>query len=105
MDVFGDRGDLRASLAFGSTVTGTISYAAGQGLFFNAADQDTVNFCASYSQALVWSRYLTDTELQALIADPYGWYSPRRETIGISSPYPLLAGGSSLQEVSSGQEQ
>jgi hypothetical protein len=46
----------------------------------------------AYSQAMVWSRRLTDTELQALVEDPYGWYSPRRSTVIVAEPY-LFGGG------------
>ena len=101
LDIIGDRGDVRDTQVFGSTVTGTIDYAAGQPITFNAAETDTSNYCATYSQGMLWSRYLTDVEVQALIEDPYGWYSPRRQTVGMSSLYPLL-GGSFMRQVSSG---
>lgn len=101
-DIIGDRGDVRSAVVFGSTVTGTIVYAAGQTITFNASEVDNVNYIATYSQGMLWSRYLTDAELQALIADPYGWYSPRRETIGISSPYPLFFGDSEMRSGSAG---
>lgn len=105
LDVLSDRGQTLTTSTLGSVLTGTIPYSTDV-VRINAFDPGVVtNYNADYSQMMAWSRKLTDTELQALVADPYGWYSPRRETIGVSSPYPLLAGGSVLQQVSSGQEQ
>jgi hypothetical protein len=97
LDMFGDRGDLRASQVFGSTTTGTIAYSTGQPITINATEVDNVNYIADYSQVMLWSRYLTDTELQALFADPYGWYSPRRATVFTSSPYPFVFGGGEMK--------
>jgi hypothetical protein len=102
LDVFGDRGELLASLAHNQVVSGTITYATGMPITFNATENDLVNSDAVYTQGMVWSRKLSDVELQALFADPYGWYSPRRETIGLSSPYPLIAPQSFMREVPSG---
>lgn len=89
-----ERGTVLNSGSLGTNVSGTIDYNTGKPVRINAANQLTDNFNADYSQAMIWSRKLTDTELQSLVADPYGWYSPRRETVGVSSPYPLafLAG-------------
>lgn len=98
IDILGERGESLASYGYGSALSGAISYVSGQPLRFNSTDSPGVNFNAEYSQALVWSRRLTDTELQALVADPYGWYSPRRETIGLSSPYPLAFGGGEMRQ-------
>lgn len=95
--VVGDRGDIKTSWNLGSVLTGTISYAAGEPITVNATETDSANFGADYSQAMVWSRVLTDTELSALVADPFGWYSPRRETLGVSSPFPLLVGASEVR--------
>lgn len=84
-----ERGGILYSAVYGSTVSGSLTYAIGQPIYINANETTTGNYYADYSQVMVWARTLTDTEIQALVADPYGWYSPRRETIGISSPYPL----------------
>lgn len=103
LDVFDDRGTLKES-ADGSASpmgSGNIAYTT-EPIRINALDQTVSNADGSYSQCMLWSRYLTDTELQALFADPYGWYSPRRETIGLSSPYPLVSGQGVMREVSSG---
>lgn len=97
LDILGERGESLASYGYGSNLSGAISYVAGQPLRFNSTDSPGVNFNANYSQAMVWSRRLTDTELRALVADPYGWYSPRRETVGLSSPYPLAFGGGEMK--------
>jgi hypothetical protein len=103
MDILGERGNVISTSSFGSTLTGTIPYASGDfPIRLNSQDNDGVSYNVAYSQALVWSRRLTDTELQALVADPYGWYSPRRETIGLSSPYPLVGGQSFVRQVSTG---
>lgn len=102
LHLLGEHGAVLDSASLGSTVSGTIDYTTGRPVRINANNELDDNFNANYSQAMIWSRRLTDTEVQALVADPYGWYSPRRETIGLSSPYPLLAGQSFMREVSSG---
>jgi hypothetical protein len=75
------------------TVTGTISYTAGQGIRLATDEQGTLNVGGDYSQAMVWNRKLTDTEIIALASDPFGWISPRRESIVIAAPFPLVVGG------------
>lgn len=97
IDVLSERGTVLGTGVYGSAVSGTLAYATGEPIRINASEVTTNNWDGSYSQAMVWSRRLTDTELQALVADPYGWYSPRRETIGISSPYPLAFGGGEMK--------
>jgi hypothetical protein len=97
LDVLGERGQTLSNTTLGSTVGGTISYAAFQPMNITATENETQNGDYAYSQLMVWSRRLSDTELQALVADPYGWYSPRRETVGLSSPYPLLFGAGEMK--------
>jgi hypothetical protein len=55
-----------------------------------------MEYNCEYSQALMWSRKLGGAEVQALVADPYGWYSPRRATVITSSPYVLPFGGGEM---------
>jgi hypothetical protein len=102
LDVLGERGEVLGTAIDDVTASGTILYDAGTPIRFNTSDLATQNFYGAYSQGMVWSRVLTDVELRALVADPYGWYSPRRETIGVSSPYPLFGGQSFMREVPSG---
>jgi len=89
-DVLGERGQTLANTVLGYTVGGTIMYITGEPLRINGDQDGTKNGNFAYSQTMVWSRRLTDTELQALVADPFGWYSPRRETVSVSGPYPLV---------------
>jgi hypothetical protein len=100
----GERGQVYQTLDLGSTVTGSLSYpGTPQPLRLNTSSGPASGtYQAHWSQMLVWSRRLTDTEVQALVSDPYGWYSPRRETVGLSSPYPLFGGQSFMREVPSG---
>jgi hypothetical protein len=102
--IYGERGQLYSSSSLGTTLSGSLTYntTTPQPIRFNTGDYTGVTYFGSYSQALLWSRRLTDTEIQALVADPYGWYSPRRETLGLSSPYPLVSGQGVMREVSSG---
>jgi hypothetical protein len=88
--VLGERGQLLTSNTATDTLTGSLSYAANQPIRINANESETVNFNADYSQVLVWDRVLTNTELQALVSDPFGWYSPRQMTVGVSSPFPIF---------------
>lgn len=100
--ILNERGTILDSASYGSTVSGTLTRVADQPIRINASELADTNNYADYSQVMTWSRRLSDVELQALVADPYGWYSPRRETIGLSSPYPLVAGQGVMREVSSG---
>lgn len=104
IQVMGERGQVYQTLDLGSTVTGSLSYpGTPQPLRLNTSSGPASGtYQAHWSQMLVWSRRLTDTEVQALVSDPYGWYSPRRETVGLSSPYPLFGGQSFMREVPSG---
>lgn len=101
-DVLGERGQTLSNTILGATVGGTIKYVAGEPIHVNSSEAETQNGNFAYSQCMVWSRRLTDTEIQAIVSDPYGWYSPRRETLGVSSPYPLFGGESFMREISSG---
>lgn len=103
-DILGERGQPYSSAAYGSTVSGTLTYnASPQPIRINTGDSlENAAYYGSYSQVMVWSRRLTDTELQALVADPYGWYSPRRSTVIVDNPYTLYGGQSFMREVSSG---
>lgn len=94
--VLGERGQTLTSAALGWTPTGPLEY-NNDPIRVNGNDYNTMNFNCEYSQLMLWSRKLTDAEVQALVADPYGWYSPRRETLGVSSPYPLVAGAGELR--------
>lgn len=102
MDVLGERGNIVSSVAGGSALTGSIGYYAGWGVRLNAAGVNATNYFGIYSQAMVWDRRLTNTEMSALVADPYGWYAPRRATVLTSSPYGLPFGGGELRGVSGG---
>lgn len=102
LDILGERGETKDTVIHASAKSGSLAYTTGQPLSFNTGEHDDNNCWADYSQGMVWSRWLTDVEIQALVADPYGWYSPRRETVGVSSPYPLIAPQSFMREVPSG---
>jgi hypothetical protein len=96
--ILNERGTILDSASYaGGAVSGTLTYQVGEPIHINASEVTGTNNFADYSQVMAWSRRLTDTELQALVADPYGWYSPRRETIGLSSPYPLAFGGGEMR--------
>lgn len=99
IDLLGERGEtLSVTDRWGLPFTGSIAYSGtGQPIGINRSDSATQNAAMDYSQAMLWSRRLTDTELQAIVSDPYGWYSPRRETVGLSSPYPLAFGGGEMR--------
>lgn len=102
MDIFGEHGQTLTSSAGSATASGTLTYQAGEGIRINAGEDQSVNFTAYYSQVMVWSRKLTTTEMTWLTQDPFGWYSPRRETVGISSPYPLIGGGGEMKSGTGG---
>ena len=89
LDAWDERGNLISSVVYGSAVTGSLTYAAGQGIRVNCTDDTAAQGDGNYSQFMVWSRRLTDAEALALVADPYGWYSPRRETVGLSGVFAL----------------
>lgn len=106
LDLLDERGRLIASATNGSTLTDTVDYDPSTATPIRVNCGDVLppghSFWANYSQCMLWARRLTDTELQALVADPFGWYSPRRETLGVSSPYPLFGRESFMREVPSG---
>jgi hypothetical protein len=97
VDVYDERGNLLSQVVHGSSLTGSLTYDASKGIRLNATDD--VSPCGNniYSQALLWSRRLTDTETVALTMDPYGWYSPRRMTVGLSGVYLVPFGGGDMQ--------
>jgi hypothetical protein len=98
LDVFGERGQTVASSVDGSgATTGSLTYQAGEAIRINTSEDPASNFSGHYSQVMAWSRKLTDTEMIALTQDPFGWYSPRRESIGVASPYPLAFGGGEMR--------
>lgn len=98
IDVLGERGDSITSLTGPTAATGSLQYASGfSGIRINSHESTTSNYYGYYTQAMVWKRRLGDVEMTSLVADPFGWYSPRRETIGLSSPYPLIAGASEMR--------
>ena len=101
LDILGERGDSISSVTGGTAGTGSLAYSSGfGGLRINCHESTTSNYYGYYSQALLWSRRITDVEMAALVADPFGWYSPRRETVAIASPYPIFGpGGLGLQYV------
>jgi hypothetical protein len=90
LDVLGERGNVMHSLVGPTVLTGTLTYALNQGLRINAS-QDPATSEAYYSQAMVWGRRLGDVEMQSLVADPFGWYAPRRETVLLAGPFPIVA--------------
>lgn len=92
MSVFGKHGNLQHQGATG-TPTGTINYATDQGIRLNVREDLTRQYAGNYTQAMVWSRQLPDTECAALALDPFGWCSPRRETITLAGPFPVAGHG------------
>jgi hypothetical protein len=97
MDIFGERGQTVAAIVGASTPTGSLTYQTGEAIRINASEDPAANFSGHYSQIMVWNRKLTNTEMVWLVQDPFGWYSPRRETVGIGSPYPLIFGGGEMR--------
>jgi hypothetical protein len=91
LSILGERGQSLAEGVFGGTLSGSLSYTAGEPIRVNATDATGDNFDADYSQVMVWDRRLTDVEVQALVADPFGWYSPRRQTLAVSGSYLFTA--------------
>lgn len=93
LDVLGERGNPLTRMTDITDTTGSIKYAAGHGLFLNVNETSSDYFSAYYSQVMVWARRLSDVELSTLVADPYGWYAPRRESVTVSAPFPIGPGG------------
>lgn len=91
LDVLGERGNSLSSIV-GDGNEGPIGYAANRGIRINANEGSppaTMN--GRYSQVLMWKRRLTAVEMTSLVADPFGWYSPRRESVALAGPYPVIA--------------
>lgn len=92
LDTFGERGNPLSSVT-GDGSTGTITYAANRGIRINGNESTppaTMN--ARYSQVMVWKRRLTTVEMTTLVSDPFGWYSPRRESVTVAAPFPVGPG-------------
>jgi len=100
--ILGERGQVLSTVTHADAATGSLTYNTidpDQPIRINSHGTTSDIYSASYSQCMVWSRKLTDTEMQALVADPYGWYSPRRSTVITSSPYVLPFGGSEMRGI------
>lgn len=102
LSMYGEHGNILSTTDSGATQTGTIGYAAGREVKLNLNESDALQFGGQYSQCMVWSRYLTDVEVLSLVADPYGWYSPHRETVTIAAPFPVGPGMASMGMVYGG---
>lgn len=96
-DILGERGTVIGSATSDSVLTGIIPYSAGEPIRINASDITTQNYYGAYSQVMLWSRVLTDAEIQALVADPFGWYAPRRETVVTAGVYPIVPGAGEMR--------
>jgi hypothetical protein len=93
MDVLGERGNSIYAVTSASNFPGPLQYAAAKGVRINANEQTTPDdFSANYSQVLIWKRRLSDPEQAALVADPFGWCSPRAETVTVAAPFPIGPG-------------
>lgn len=105
-NVIGERGQPLSTASYGSNVSGSLTYNTSdpaQPIRINTNDTPTTDmYAASYSQAMLWSRRLTDAEIQTLVSDPYGWYSARRSTVLIDSPYALPFGGGEIRGLTGG---
>lgn len=90
LDVYGERGLVVASVTDSVPRSGSLSYNTGQGIRLNAGENPAGNGNCLFSQAMVWRRKLSDTEVAQLNADPFGWYSPRRETVTLGGVFPIV---------------
>lgn len=96
LEVYSEAGPLATSATYGGTVSGTLSYGVSQPLRINSNETGANQIAyAYYSQCMVWSRKLADAEVASLVADPFGWYAPRRETLVVANPFPIAAVASS----------
>jgi hypothetical protein len=100
LDILGERGNVLSSMTHASTVSGSLGYNAGQGIRVNSSENTNAQCDMHYSQAMVWSRRLTDIEMQSLVSDPFGWYAPRRETLLVGGPFPVFPPPTSVANVS-----
>jgi hypothetical protein len=93
LDVLGERGNFISTVT-GPTNAGPIAYGPSRGIRVNGdeAQPTPATMNGKYSQAMVWTRRLTDAELSALVADPFGWYAPKRETLAVAAPFPVGPG-------------
>lgn len=92
LDVLGERGNVISTVT-GPVNAGPIAYGAGKGIRINGDEglptPSTMN--GKYSQCLVWKRRLTDQEVSGLVADPFGWFAPKRETLVLAGPFPVIS--------------
>ena len=103
LDILGERGETLTSAPAPWALGGSLIYSSGQPMRLNAMTSNSDDhYDADYSQAMLWDRKLTNTEVQALVEDPYGWYSPRRSTVGVSSPYAVVFGGGEMRGAAGG---
>lgn len=93
LDVLGERGDTITQINYGSAITGSIDYSTGKATRINAVEQTNSNYNGRYSQAMVWARRLNDVEITALVADPFGWFAPHRESVVFAGPFPIVVPG------------
>jgi hypothetical protein len=100
LDVLGERGNTISTVT-GPTNSGAVAYGGARGIRINGdeAQPTPATMNGKYSQCLVWARRLTDAEMAGLVADPFGWYSPKRETISIAAPFPVGAVPASVAQV------
>jgi hypothetical protein len=90
LHVLSERGQTRSVADSGTAPTGSLTYQAGEAIRVNASEDTASNFSGHYSQAMVWSRRLSTVEMQALVADPFGWISPARTTVVLGGAFPIL---------------
>jgi hypothetical protein len=93
MLIYGERARVINTGSGSSAKSGALGYAASMGIRINSSEDTAQQFVGVYSQAMVWSRALSTAEMKALSLDPFGWYSPRRETITLGSPFPVIGIG------------
>lgn len=101
LDFLGERGNIVSSVT-GSVVSGALSYDPGQGIRINATESLFGCMDNYYSQCMLWSRRLSDVEMMSLVADPFGWYSPRRESVIVAAPFPVGPGMAAMPMVTTG---
>lgn len=93
LDVLGERGNTLSSTVGTTGANLSLDYAVGKGIRINGNEATTpATMNANYSQVMVWQRRLTDVEMTSLVSDPFGWYSPRRETVSLNAPFPVGPG-------------
>jgi hypothetical protein len=91
LDILRERTGSWGSASSPGSPSGTLSYNTAEGLRVNAGEDPFNVYGMNCSQALLWDRRLTDSEVAALVADPFGWYAPRREAVTLAGPFPVVA--------------